>query len=500
MIGDSPPMPIGFRESNALCSFAGAATTITGPASVFTNVSAGDPLYICDVGNGAAIVGMYRVETKTDTENLVLDRNGASAAATGVTAAFVPHDGTAEDGTYVPSDHGPFPSIKYALDGQLTAGDTLWIKAGSGWTLDNIDQQASTIDVTSGGVVLNNTRVSVKGYYETIGDMCPGGAYHGTPMDTLLDSLSLSMLNPNAKWVDIDGDGLGDHLIGIADNNIFFHNFSIHGTTGSHYGIITSSAVVGGGAINCVIDDVHVAFYCPPSSYGVLLKDCSIGLNIDVRATGYLIGMRGSGCLVLNNIAKAVSGRAHLRVGSAGADEIYGGAAIGNLFIGGTHSQGYAIGVVWKNNTFWDCENTSSPALAGAINVVAGSGGQDPLSFVFSNIMSPKYITGYGIKIDSGKGSVNINDNNLMYSQTAGAVLTNKYGSGGNTITDGTGILEVDPHLSENVYEPQNHLVLSGGLPDITGSATGMGARLPEFIRRSIRRIRYHVGSFIYKW
>jgi len=500
MVGDSPPVPMGFRETITPCLFSGASANIVGQTDAFTNVSAGDPLYICDVGDGAAIVGMYRVETKTDDEHLTLDRNGASAEAMNITVAANPRNGLLETGSGG-LEYGPFPSIKYALDGQLSAGDILWVKSGDGWILDNIDQQASTITVSSCGVVANNTRVSIKGYYETKGDMCPGGTYHGTPMDALLDSLSLPMLNPNAKWVDIDGDGIAAHLISTADDNIFWHNFSIHGTTGNYNAIMTTAAVVGGGAVNCVFDDVFGAVYYHTSSRGVLFRNCAVGLNTVLRSSGSSIAMRGSGCLVLNNIGKEANGRRHLGLEYVGEDETYGGAVIGNLFIGGTSSRSQTVGSVWANNTFWDCERTSDPTETGAINIVAGTSGQDAISFIFNNVMSPKHITGYGVKIDSGKGSVSVNDNNLIYSQTAGAVLTNKYGSGGNTIPDGTGIIEVDPQLATNSYEPRNRNVLNGGHSGIAGLASGMGVRLPEFIGGSFaRRTRYQSGLLKYKW
>lgn len=131
--------------ANLTTSGAGSTTLTDGDAGgLFTAAMPGNGIYIS--GGTNFTVGMYYIKTRTDGNNVVLDRSptpgGAGASGAGKVG-------------------GSRLTLKDAFFEGVSAGDTIWIKAGT-YTLTEI------IDIAKAGTA--TLRIKVYGYNATRGD------------------------------------------------------------------------------------------------------------------------------------------------------------------------------------------------------------------------------------------------------------------------------------------------------------------------------------------
>ena len=163
-------VPVGIQTTTALCSInSGTPTIVTSSGGTpFSTVIAGDPFWID--GASTSLVGVYLVvSVGGGGVSVTLDRNAVSGtSASHVTCYHTPKAGTIGS---------PYPTLQYAVDHAVDA-DTIYIKANSGYTFDNLDQpEKSTIGsdyclniASFKGVIGDGTLARIIGYTATITD------------------------------------------------------------------------------------------------------------------------------------------------------------------------------------------------------------------------------------------------------------------------------------------------------------------------------------------
>jgi hypothetical protein len=367
------------------------------------------------------------------------------------------YNGTAQ----APSgDNGPFPTIARGL-ASTDAYDTLNIKKNTGYTLDDVDQIHESLSPTGTGNVSNNTRVKIRGFNTTPGDMDLGGAYYQSPLDVYLSSIDSDCI------VDIDGNDSAFSIMEIdAKDNIEFSNFYFHNTdkaTG-HQCIEVLNQSDGLLFDRCFFDDAYRAIAGTGNGKapvdGTLIKDC-YGGSTWTKPSSH-IKLEG----VLNFVVRGV-------LNGCGADIMGSGGFFGNLAVDGVNAFVGNGSVFIKNNTVYNC---TGGALF--LNVATA------LAVVQNNVLVPNQ-SGRAIWIYSGGGSVR-NDYNCIWGADGNQLTTSfeSIKSGGIAPVLGDHSIEADPEFVDagnGDFRARNKLVLRGGEPDVTGRVTEMGAILQTY-------------------
>jgi hypothetical protein len=105
-------------------------------------------------------------------------------------------------------------NIQVALDAAVS-GDTVLIKAGQDYVMNGTDQQAAQFDVDA------SDNVTIKGYYNTIGDQDYGGTYYK---------------DPDHGWAIIDANNGAFNVFSAGDKNkLIFSNIKTINVNSSYY-------------------------------------------------------------------------------------------------------------------------------------------------------------------------------------------------------------------------------------------------------------------------
>ncbi len=443
---------VEFRVTST-CSTTGADTidTIAGGGSI----AAGDPLRL-DIGG--ATWRIFRFVTDLGGGEWQLDRNhGISYPSSDVPIKYGIYNGTAQEPS---GDNGPFPTIARGL-ASTDAHDTLNIKKNTGYTLDNVDQIHESLSPTGTGNVANNTRVKIRGFNTTPGDMDLGGAYYQSPLDAYLSGIDSDCI------VDIDGNDSAFSIMEIdAKDNIEFSNFYFHNTdkaTGNQCIEVLNQS---DGLLfdRCFFDDAYRAIAGTGNAKapvdGTLIRDCYGGPTW-IKPSSH-IKLEG----VLNFVARSM-------LDGCGADIMGSGGFFGNLAVGGVNVFTGNGSVFVKNNTVYNC-------TGGAVFLNVATA----LAVVQNNVLVPSQ-SGRAVKIHTMGGSVR-NDYNCIWGADGNQLTTpfESIKSGGTVPVLGDHSIEAAPEFVDAAngdFRARNKLVLRGGEPDMAGNPTQMGAILQRY-------------------
>ncbi len=319
--------------------------------------------------------------------------------------------------------------------------------------------------------------------YRIMSDMDRGGIYYGGAWQAFKTANSFSTVRPNGKWVEWNAKGNDINILELNTSNFGMRNIKIHNTIAdsSAEGLLhIDTANFNTQFVNCwfaassrfVVDDLV------GKGNGVL--DCYFEDTIDSMTMTDFRGSRFMGCVI--DLGTKTNGFASLDdchvcccliyEGEIGINQMANSSLMDNVFFNQT------------------------------VSCVVSIGGVQATSVCINNIFSPAAAA--DIAVNMAKGSMGSSFNNIMYSVTAGAVLTNPIVhdliSPNPALPVGT--LEMDPQFV-NPADGDFRLrvgspALNGGLGVLFGGRTAIGAWSPFALPVQQRRSRY-AGSPIYR-
>ena len=319
--------------------------------------------------------------------------------------------------------------------------------------------------------------------YRIVSDMDQGGIYYGGAWEAFKRDESFTSIRSDGKWVEWNAKGNDINILELNTSNFEMRNIKIHNTIADSTaeGILhIDTANFNTQFVNCwfatssrfVVDDLV------GKGNGVL--DCYFEDTIDVMNITDFRSSYFIGCII--NLGTKANGFAVL-------DDCY---VCSCLIYEGQLGINQMANSSIMNNIFFN-------QTASCVTLVNGV--QAP-SIYSNNIFSPAEAA--DIAIDILFGSLGSGFNNIMYSVSAGAVLTNPIVH--DLISPNpplpVGTLEVDP-LFVNPADGDFRLrasspALNGGLTGLFDGRTTIGAWGPNAITEQERRAR-HAGTPIYR-
>ena len=319
--------------------------------------------------------------------------------------------------------------------------------------------------------------------YRVVSDMDRGGIYYGGAWQAFKTANGFSTVRPDGKWVEWNAKGNDINILELNTSNFGMRNIKIHNTIAdsSAEGLLhidtanfntqfvncwfaTSSRFVmddlvgkGNGVLDCYFEDTIDAMSMTDfrSSYFI---GCIIDLGTKANGFAVLDDCYVCCCLIYE--------------GEIGINQMANSSLMNNIFFNQT------------------------------VSCVVSVAGVQATSVCINNIFSPAEAA--DIAINMAKGSMGSGFNSIMYSVTAGAVLTNPIVhdqiSPNPALPVGT--LEVDPQFV-NPADGDFRLrasspALNGGMRSLFGGRTTIGAWSPYAMPFSGRRPR-HAGTPIYR-
>jgi len=350
-----------------------------------------------------------------------------------------------------------WPCLQMAMDTVIN-GDIVYVKwSENGYVLDGgySDQNPTILEPANSGSIVFNWPIIYEGYYETVGDMRPGGDYFQNLQDVLRNGID------STKFVTIDGNGEQTNclLLDGIDYN-FFKNFYFKDCTES---IGLANVPLSHVFDHCVYTDQQKLFDGDCDDF--LFYDCYLA---DFNTVSYASNCEGTGVRYIGCIVNRDDNGYGLTTGLANVDDICG-LHLNNIVIGCS----YPFLLRNGDTVFGNIIYNSTHGFRG------GGGADGHMVAVFNNIV-------LGIDADS-KGLWASSTSGWYYGYNcywsiAGVALSNPYthfvGPVGSFI-DGEGKIEADPCF----VSPANgdfrlrskSPVIQDGWP-ILGRSTTMGA------------------------
>ena len=240
--------------------------------------------------------------------------------------------------------------------------------------------------------------------YRVVSDMDRGGIYYGGAWQAFKTANGFSTVRPDGKWVEWNAKGNDINILELNTSNFGMRNIKIHNTIAdsSAEGLLhIDTANFNTQFVNCwfaassrfVVDDLV------GKGNGVL--DCYFEDTIDAMSMTDFRSSYFVGCII--DLGAKANGVATLDDCCLDSCLIYGG----EIGINGMANSSV------RNTVFFD-QTTQCIILTVAVQAT---------SVFINNIFSPAAAA--DIAIDIENGSLGLGFNNIMYSATAGAVLTN---------------------------------------------------------------------------
>jgi hypothetical protein len=274
-------------------------------------------------------------------------------------------------------------SVQTALDA-AQSGDTVWIKADQNYVMNGTDQQAAQFDVDA------DNNITIRGYYQNIGDQDYGGAYYK---------------DSNYGWAVIDANSGSFHIFSAGDKGgLCWHNLKIInvGTgkipfdltpTTEQMGYMVKNCWTTGGkrGIDCtnlgnpIIQDcaftgtyaeagtLGVVFLPASCERGMIMRNCNFscslsgtaravsclnyGMNViehnvfSITGTVNTIVVIGGACILANNVIYEGTG-GDIAVGVTLTSLAKSSMVINNIIVGCTTSISDAATIVFGG---WNC-------------------------------------------------------------------------------------------------------------------------------------------------
>ena len=319
--------------------------------------------------------------------------------------------------------------------------------------------------------------------YRIVSDMDQGGIYYGGAWEAFKRDESFTSIRPDGKWTEWNAKGNDINILELNTSNVEMRNLKIHNTIADSTaeGILhIDTANFNTQFVNCwfatssrfVVDDLV------GKGNGVL--DCYFEDTIDAMSMSDFRGSYFVGCII--DLGAKANGVATLDDCCLDSCLIYGG----EIGINGMANSSV------RNTVFFD-QTTQCIILTVAVQAT---------SVFINNIFSPAAAA--DIAIDIENGSLGLGFNNIMYSATAGAVLTNPI------VHDQTspnpplpvGTLELDPQFV-NPADGDFRLrasspALNGGMRSLFNGYTTIGANAPYSSPNAGYRSRYNFKGHNY--
>ena len=296
--------------------------------------------------------------------------------------------------------------------------------------------------------------------YRVVSDMDRGGIYYGGAWQAFKTANGFSTVRPDGKWVEWNAKGNDINILELNTSNFGMRNIKIHNTIAdsSAEGLLhidtanfntqfvncwfaTSSRFVmddlvgkGNGVLDCYFEDTIDAMNMTDfrSSYFI---GCIIDLGTKANGFAILDDCYVCCCLIYE--------------GEIGINQMANSSLMNNIFFNQT------------------------------VSCVVSVNGVQATSVCINNIFSPAEAA--DIAINMANGSMGSGFNSIMYSVTAGAVLTNPIVhdqiSPNPALPVGT--LEVDPQFVNPADGDFRRRVVNDGLRSLFGGYTTIGANSP---------------------
>ena len=394
---------------------------------------------------------------------------------------------------------GAFPDIATAVNDSTLSEDPDGTYRNR-YICVNVDQEVDTVTdfvVETSATALREDGGSRKliGFYDSlsvvqpdagyriVSDMDRVGIYYGGAWQAFKTANGFSTVRPNGKWVEWNAKGNDINILELNTSNFGMRNIKLHNTIadGSGEGLLhIDTANFNTQFVNCwfaassrfVMDDLV------GKGNGVLdcyFEDTIDAMNMtDFRSSYFIgciidLGTKANGFAILDDCYVCCC---LIYEGEIGINQMANSSLMNNIFFNQT------------------------------VSCVASISGVQATSVCIDNIFSPAEVA--DIAINMAKGSMGSSFNNIMYSVTAGAVLTNPIVhdqiSPNPALPVGT--FEVDPQFV-NPGDGDFRLrasspALNGGLRSLFGGHATIGANQPYSSPNAGYRSRYNFKGHNY--
>lgn len=321
-----------------------------------------------------------------------------------------------------------------------------------------------------------------------VSDIDEGQVYYGGAWQAFKSDEGFTDIRPNGKWIEWDANGNSINILELNTSNFEIRNFKIHNTaTGGTNSLVHAddAAVVNESFINCWFATADLPLASDQFLINAVIADCYYSNSI---VSNNLTKVLRS--WLMNNIFNGDG------LAAAIVDVSHTSTFMGNLFYKGTDG---VIGATFDtslfiSNVFFD---QTDACLTGSDSTAA--------MFVINNIFSPAAAADNALQIESTGGTLlAASRNNIFYSVTAGAILTNPIVH--SEISPNpplpVGSLEVNP-MFVNPADGDFRLrasspALNGGLRSLFGGYTTIGVNQPYSTPNAGYRPRYNFKGHNY--